>query len=641
MSLELATLNENQRQAVLWNEGPMLVLAGPGSGKTRVLSMRVARLVEEDPDASVLALTFTNKAAGEMRERVDHILGQRADRAHLCTFHSYATEILRQHGSHLGLRPDFTLLKLDEDRLALLEPIAQELEEEFAEEDQVVPTDRHSILRLLDHLFREAYDGGASGPGLTATPAWVPPLFERYCAALVASNRQDFGSLLYFAARLLREKLGVARVLRISWSHVCVDEFQDTNKAQFDLLRLLVPSRDGNLFVVGDDDQIMYQWNGASPERLKALREAYDMELVQLPENYRCPGEIIELANQLIIHNKLRTQGKQPLLANRAPTGLDGILRYEEFEHPEEEADFVARDILARGADAAECVVLARTTKLLEGVARALKAVGLTPYLPKRKSDFDSPPIRVVVQALRLANARHDREILRRLCVAWEGLTDVVIEVEDVVAAATLEGGDFLRAWAAAAAGENTTAGADLLARLRSALVDHLDFPGIVDWFLDEGWKPWESDLVSARESASSALEELRDEIETWRELHDQYLREHGADSATLYGYLQFMDLTSKVPPPARGAVHCLTVHGAKGLEFKHVYLIGMAQEILPSFQALRKGADSREVEEERRNCFVAITRAQETLTLTRAAQYNGRWKAPSQFLSEMVGGEE
>lgn len=627
MPIDLDTLNENQRQAVLWDDGPMLVLSGPGSGKTRVLAMRVARLVEEDPDASLLALTFTNKAAAEMRERVDHLLGRRADRAHLCTFHSYATEILRQHGSHLGVRPDFTLLTLDEDRLALLETVARALEEG----GQMVPTDRHSILRLLDHLFRESYDGSAVGPGLTATPAWVPPLFERYCDALVANNRQDFGSLLHFAARLLRDKPGVARVLRLGWSHVCVDEFQDTNKAQFDLLRLLAPSRNANLFIVGDDDQIIYQWNGASPERLQTLRADYDIELVQLPENYRCPGEIIELANRLIRHNKLRTQGKRPLLANRAPTGVDDIIRYQEFPQPDQEANFVANDILARGAGAAECVVLARNTKLLEGVARALHAIGLTPYLAKKKNDFESPPVRVVVQALRLANARHDREILRRLCVAWEGLTAATVEVEDVVASATLVGGDFLRAWSSVAEYESAGPGAALLLRLRSALVDRLDFPGVVDWFLEEGWKPWEADFG----------EDLHDEVAIWQEFHGHYLDEHGAEGVTLHGYLQSMDLASKVAPPARGAVHCLTVHGSKGLEFKHVYLVGMSQEVLPSFQALKKGPESREVEEERRNCFVAITRARETLTLTRATQYNGWTKAPSQFLYEMSGEKE
>jgi len=625
MAIDLDALNDNQRLAVLWDQGPMLVLAGPGSGKTRVLAMRVARLVEADPDASVLALTFTNKAAGEMRERVDQLLGRRAARAHLCTFHSYATEVLRQHGSHLGLRPDFTLLTLDEDRLALLEAVARQLEEE----GQLLPADRHSLLRLLDHLFREAYEGGPAAPGLTATPTWVAPLFERYCSELLATNRQDYGSLLHLACRLLREKPGVARVLRVGWSHVCVDEFQDTNKAQFELLKLLVPSRSSNLFVVGDDDQIIYQWNGASPERLQALRRDYDVEVVQLPENYRCHPKIVALANRLIRHNKLRTAGKRPQQAKRVPTGADGIVRFQEFDDPSQEADCVAKDILARGQDAAQCVVLARTTKLLQEAAQALEANGLTPYLARRKNDYESPPVRVVVLALRLANVRHDREVLRRLCVAWEGLTGATVGVEDVVATATLLGGDYLRAWALAATHESGQQGASLLGRLTSSLVDRLEFPGIVDWFLDDGWRPWAGDFT----------DDLREEVEIWTEFHGQHLREHNAEDITLHGYLQSMDLASKVAPRARGDVPCLTVHGAKGLEFRHVYLIGLAQEVLPSFQALRRGPGSREVEEERRNCFVAITRAQETLTLTRARSYNGWRKARSQFLEEMGWG--
>lgn len=624
MLVDLTALNENQRTAALWNDGPLLVLASPGSGKTRVLTMRIARILEEQPDASILALTFTNKAAAEMRERVDLFVGRRADRASLSTFHAYATQVLRQHGSHVGVNPDFSLLTLEEDRLAQLEPVAQEL----VEAGQEVPTDRRSLLRLLDHLFREAYEGGAAAPGLTTTPPWVPSLFSRYCASLLAANRQDFGSLLHVACRLLREKPGVARVLRVGWSHVCVDEFQDTNKAQYELLKLLVPPPAGNLFVVGDDDQILYQWNGASPERLSALRSDYEMQLVQLPVNFRCPSEIIELANRLIRHNKQRSPEKMPLQAHRPPSGVDGTIRYEEFDDPGAEAAFVANDIDARGADAANCVVLARTTKLLEGAADALTALGLPAYLPRTKNDFESPPVRVVLLALRLANARHDREILRRLCVAWEALTGSTVEVEAVGASSTLVGGDFLRAWADAVESKAGEAGGVLLARLRDSLVERLEFPGVVDWFVDEGWSAWDQQFDA-----------LREDIDIWKGFHTEHLREHTAANVTLHGYLQSIDLATKVAPPPRGAVRCLTVHGSKGLEFKHVYLIGLAQEVLPSFQALRKGANSRELEEERRNCFVAITRAQETLTLTRAKQYNGWSKGPSQFLSEMAGG--
>jgi DNA helicase-2/ATP-dependent DNA helicase PcrA len=625
MPVDLTALNDNQRRAIAWNDGPMLVLASPGSGKTRVLAIRVARLLEEHADASILALTFTNKAAAEMRERVDKLLGRRADRAHLSTFHAYATDLLRQHGTHVGVNPDFQLLPMDEDRLALLEPIAVELENV----GHVLPADRHNLLRLVDHLFREDFDGGPEAPGFATTPEWLPLLFDRYCATLLAANRQDFGSLLHVACRLLREKAGVARVVRIGWSHVCVDEFQDTNKAQYELLKLLAPPKKPNLFVVGDDDQIIYQWNGASPERLQTLRSEYDLELVQLPENYRCPSEIIELANNLIGHNKHRSPNKKPLQAHKSPSGNDSIIRYEEHDSPEDEAAFVAKDIKERGAEAPECVVLARTTKLLVGVAQALQTIGLTPYLAKKsKNDFEAPPVRVVLLAIRLANARHDREVLRRLCVAWEKLTGNLVEVEAVAASSTLVGGDFLRAWADAAAQGLGQPGTDLLTKLRTSLIDRLEFPGIVDWFVDEGWKPW-------RDHFGDALDE---EVGIWKELHVNHLREYGQANITLHGYLQSMDLVAKVAPPTPGAVRCLTVHASKGLEFKHVYVIGMAQEVLPSFQAIKRGPSSREFEEERRNCFVAITRAQETLTLTRAKQYNGCLKGPSQFLSEMAG---
>ena len=291
-----------------------------------------------------------------------------------------------------------------------------------------------------------------------------------------------------------------------------------------------------------------------------------------------------------------------------------------------DEATFVARDIVQRGLAPTDCAVLARTGKLLESAAKALIEAGLDAYVARRKSDFESPVVRVVLNALRLANARHDRDILRRLCVAWGALSDTSLEVEGLAASATLLGGDFLRAWVDGATALASGRDAVLVAKLRSALVDRLEFPGVVEWFHSDGWKFWEDPLD----------DELREEMETWREIHGDISNEHDRDDLTLNVYLQQMDLAPKAPRPGPQAVRCMTVHGSKGLEFKHVYLIGMAQEVLPSFQSLKKGATSREVEEERRNCFVAITRVQESLTLTRARQYGGWAKLPSQFLAEM-----
>jgi DNA helicase II / ATP-dependent DNA helicase PcrA len=195
-----------------------------------------------------------------------------------------------------------------------------------------------------------------------------------------------------------------------------------------------------------------------------------------------------------------------------------------------------------------------------------------------------------------------------------------------VAAAAALVGGDFLRAWVDAALAGAVDSHTALAERLRSSLVDRLEFAVLVDWFLTEG----------ARALADADDQALETERQTWNEIHGDLVREHGEDALTLNVYLQHMDLASKGPRAEPNAVRCMTVHGAKGLEFKHVYLIGMAQEVFPSFQALRKGPESREVEEERRNCFVAITRVRETLTLTHARQYYGYAKAPSQFIAEM-----
>ena len=615
-------LNENQRKSVERQDGPLLVLAGPGSGKTLVLTMRVARLLEQSEDVSVLALTFTNKAAAEMRERVDQLLGHHGNRAQLCTFHAFAANVLRQHGSHLGIPPDFTLLTHDEDRVAILEEIAINV----VTEGHILPTDYKNLLSLLNRLFAESYEGGPQAPSLAQTPAWVPMVFENYCNRLLKEKRLDYGALLHFARRLLVEHRGVRRAIRAGWTHICVDEFQDTNKAQYDLLRLMIAPSDPNLFVVADDDQIIYQWNGASPERLHALRQDYQMEVIQLPENYRCPSQVIDLANRLINHNCFRTPGKQPLITNRPPNMDEGVIRSGAYNTPEEEAKAVAADIRRRQLNPAVCAVLARTTKLLERAATALIQHGLGAHIAQRKAEFEAPLIRVVFHALRLANSRHDHDVLRRLCVAWEALTGKRLELGDVIATATLVGGDFLRAWVEAAALLPSGRNQQLVDRLRYALVDRLEFPGVVDWFLEDGAKVFE-DLRD---------QDLMNELKTWRELHGELISEYGRDDLTLNIYLQHMDLAPKGLRPAPDAVRCMTVHAAKGLEFEHVYLIGMAQEVFPSYQALRKGTSSRELEEERRNCFVAITRVQKTLTLTHARQYYGYSKAPSQFLREM-----
>ena len=620
-------LNDNQRQAADWTDRPVLVLAGPGSGKTAVLTLRVARLLEDDENASALALTFTNKAAAEMRERVDELLGERTDRAQLCTFHSFAIDILAQHGSHLGIRPDFLPLSQDEDRLAVLDEVILDL----PEVDGDLPADRRNLLRLIDGVFGEGDAGDGASPSLASRHPWMPRLFRRYCNALVSANRLDFGSLLFFAARLLREKPMVARVVRLGWTHICVDEFQDTNRAQYKLLRLLAPSRDHNLFVVADDDQIIYQWNGASPRRFRDLRADYDVRVIPLPENYRCPPGIVSLANRLIERNASRVSRKETVAVREDRGQYPEVVRYRSFPSPEQEAAFVGRDIRERRLSAPDCVVLARTNRLVQDAADMLRRAGHDAHVPVRKSEFDSPALSVLIEAMRLANSPHDRVVLRRLCLAWGGLTGKDVDAQTVEAAAALEGGNFLRAWVGVAATGDIGGHEVALARIRADLVDGLRFPEGVEDFLDGDWRSWSGDEF---------VEETEEEVNTWKGLHEDLAAEYG-HSVPLHTYLQQLDLLSKSPSPSANALQCMTVHGAKGLEFNHVYLIGMAQDLFPSYRALKKGQTSAEVEEERRSCFVAITRAQETLTMTGAKAYFGYPKRPSQFLAEMGIGLE
>lgn len=292
------------------------------------------------------------------------------------------------------------------------------------------------------------------------------------------------------------------------------------------------------------------------------------------------------------------------------------------FADEVEEAAAISETIRDSGWAAEDCVILARTTRLLERAAQELVNGGLSPYLAQRKNEFESASIRWMHAALRLANARHDREHLRRLCVAWQAFADVIIEVNEIEAMAALDGGDFLRAWVAVATSKvDSRELRELLSLAQRDLVDRLQFIELLEWFWTVRW------LGDELES---------EEITTWKELHGAVMREHAPENVSLHLYLQEMDLKSKASPRLPGTIPCLTVHGAKGLEFKHVFLIGMADEVFPSYQAVKKGPESREMEEERRSCFVAITRVKETLQISWARTYNGHYRKPSRFIAEM-----
>lgn len=633
MSIELTSLNEKQLQAVQWNEGPLLVLAGPGSGKTRVLTYRIARLLDESAGErfKILGVTFTNKAAGEMRSRLESLLKIGRERALLTTFHSFAAEILRQHGHHIGLRPDFVILVEEADREVVVTKAMESLSEEIAD----MISSAFNALPALDKIMAECVNANEvrARLGEHLHASYLIQLFDAYRAKLVEGNHLDFASLIGMAVQLLEERPAIARQLQRVYRFVCVDEFQDTNETQFRLLCSLVPATKPNLFVVADDDQLIYQWNGANPKRLKELGDRFAMQTVQLPENYRCPPAVIELANNLIEHNLDRSVGKEQLKAHKVSTS-DSHLRVFTFGDFNQEAAWVVSELRQAQPEARNhCVVIGRTKKLLDAIIVECGQQGVPAYIAVRKSQFISAPISWLHAALRLANSRQDREQVRKLCKAFYSLEGNNLRVEDVVAASSFQSGDYLRGWLDTALAQPTISAPTraFLIKTKEALLDRADH-----WVFIETAFNWFEALQNQTSSVDTAFNEYAEEKHVWGLLQQEIIQQYGKSEVSLHSLLQEFDLRSKEPPPPKDAIRCLTIHSSKGLEFKRVYLVGLVEDQLPSWAAVKKGDDSLEMSEERRNCFVAITRAEEALTITYSARYFGYAKRPSRFLSEM-----
>lgn len=626
--IDLSKLNDNQKNAVEWRDSSLLVLAGPGSGKTKVLTTRVAKLIEESPDDNfrILCLTFTNKAANEMKQRLSAMVGDGLRRVFPTTFHAFCADVLRQHGSHVGLKPDFAILPTDVDREQVL---ADAVSDQKGSDNDV------KLLPILDRLLSENVSDAdvkkkIRDPELAQR---VSIAFSLYKKKLKQTNSCDFPSLIYFTLELFAIKPSVVKDLRVIFPHVCVDEFQDTNQSQYLVLKNLVSHDNKCLFVVADDDQIIYQWNGASPERLRSLVADYKMSTIQLPANYRCPPQVIALANNLIQNNIDRAPAKQALIAIKT-TGEDPV-RVLHFNSVDDELSGIADDLAhSEKSKRRTSVILARTTKLLQSAQEALTAKGVSAHLVVRKSEFQSSPMQWFHAVLRLANSRSSREQVSRICKSFFRLDGVDIRVDDVIAEAGTDNSDLLRAWFGAAIRtpgiENETM--KFLTEARERIVEHLDY---IDFskksFL---WFDWLEGKFSQRNAEVFA--DYREERTTWDNLVDEIRRAQGDGEPTLHVLLQEIDLVPKTPEPPQDSVPLMTIHSSKGMEFKHVYLVGLAEEVLPSFQSIKKGDASRELQEERRNCFVAITRAEESLTLSYAGSYFGWSKEPSRFLKEM-----
>lgn len=621
MTITIDMLNANQRQAAEWGEGPLLVLAGPGSGKTAVLTLRIANLITNSPDERfrILGLTFTVKAANEMQNRIRELTGEESRRIKLCTFHSFCTDLLRQHGSHLGLKPDFSVITDDKDRLALLSEMRDSGELEIDDpEDSLKKIDTMFTHGITADELPEHFDAGQEDMCRA-----LQDVFRGYLARLVKENQLDFGSMLHYTRELLVSKPRIARQVRTVYRYVCVDEFQDTNLAQYRVLRLVAPDSSANLFVVADDDQIIFQWNGADPKRLEQLKRDYEPHLIQLPENYRCPAEVVEIANRLIAHNPGRASAK---LDGVSQNQVKGTVRLEAFADFDDEIAGLISEIEPIPKNHREtCLVIARSNKLLVQVQAAMHEEGLNAEIVSRHQDFASPLVQLMYFALKLANAPDSRSLLNKLCSAATLVSDITVSAEDVSAKAKVEDMAPLRAFFSFAA--MSEALEPFAASGQELLCDSLDYPRFAEACFGL------FDKLNVIDGEEDVYPDYVDDKQNWQRIAQDIRRSHG-ETVSIHIFLQEMDLSPKAKALSRDCVRLQTVHTAKGMEFDNVFVIGLAEEQFPTYFAIRKGETA--IREERRNCFVAITRSSQNLYMSYARSYFGWNKRPSRFLNEM-----
>ena len=630
-------LSTIQKKAAEWDESPLLVLAGPGSGKTKILTCRIARILDSSYDKNfrILGLTFTNKAADEMRSRVVNFVPGQEDRLFLGTFHSFCADVLRQHGTHLNINPNFQIYSQNIDLQAVLNDAVEEakkLSDVVSELDKKILSviQRMKSFLILPENCGEVFRNKQFGERM----AVVYPAYE---AELAKRNALDFNSLILKTHQLFVKFPAFAKRYRTVYPYICIDEFQDTNHAQYSLICALTGNQHRNLFIVADDDQIIYQWNGASYKRIMRFIEDYSPTVIQLPMSYRCPPEIVELANNLISYNFLRTADKIPLKAFRHTLRKDTVRLLPIFPDFDAESAGIAKDIKKlHFGHFGSIAVLGRNRKLLEGVESALRKEKLPAVIVHRKNDFESTPLIWLYSVLRLANDRQNRNYLETMCGTFTQLTKVEINPEDVIKEAQTSNLGFLQHWIRLVRQKNSnTLAIKAVNQVLRFLVKSRDFQTFSKFSFS-----WFNELYQFHEqvnsySNSEIFAGYEEERSVWEELVREIIESLG-NEITLEAFLQELQMHSKEPSLKPNTIALMTIHGAKGKEFDHVYLVGLVEDELPSFQSKQKGDDSPEMEEERRNCFVAITRTIKTLTLSYAETYRGWQKEPSRFLFEM-----
>ncbi len=632
----LAGLNRAQYDAVMHTHGPLLVLAGAGSGKTRVLTTRIARLIEADrvPPHRILAVTFTNKAAGEMRDRIGRLIGGTTQGMWVGTFHAIGARLLRRDAERVGRTAQFTIYDED-DALAVVKRIM---------EGQRISTKEWAPKVVLSQISdaKNALVTHAEYARLAKDPLMqvVAKIYPLYDSTMRAQNAAGFDDLLTLPVQLLQENPSILASYRERFSFILVDEYQDTNKAQYQLVSLLAGSA-GNVMVVGDDDQSIYGWRGADIRNILDFeREFPTATVVRLEENYRSTPEILALANAAIAVNRER-RGKT-LRATRAA----GVLpRRVKCLDERDEAEFIADDIADRRGRGTvtlrEIAILYRTNAQSRAFEDAMRKRGWPYRLIGAVRFYDRREIRDLMSYLKLvANPADDEAFRRAISVPRRGLGDATIELLAAAAAGA-------RISLLQAAGTASLI-ADLRPAARTALVDFAAMLGALRELATESAV---NQLLEALIARISYIELLRaegpeglDRIENVRELVSsgaELLADEDGEVglSPLDRFLQKAMLVAGADAldPTADAVTMMTLHNAKGLEYPVVYLTGLEDGLFPLARAYE---DPAMLEEERRLFYVGITRAESVLLLSHAEmrRRNGEtmMSRPSSFLETL-----
>ena len=627
-------LNPAQRDAVNTTEGPLLVLAGAGSGKTRVLTYRIAHLVRDKgvSPAEILAITFTNKAAQEMRERLGGLVGPASRAMWVMTFHAFCGRLLRADGGRLGFTRAFTIYDEDDSR-RLMTSVAAELD--LDPKQYPIKGIASRISSAKNQLVGPAeYEAKAATPPEKATAK----VYRRYQQRIAEANAMDFDDMLVNAERLLREHPDVLEFYQDRFRYVLVDEYQDTNKAQYEIVNRLA-SRDRNLMVVGDDDQSIYSWRGADITNILEFERDYpDATVIRLEQNYRSTETILAAANAVVANNR----GRKSKTLWTANVGGEAIVRYSATDE-RDEARFVAEEVERLLRDEhrsyADFAVFYRTNAQSRVIEDTFLRAGVPYRLVGGTRFFERAEIRDVMAWLRAAGNPTDVQSLVRVLEKRAGIGKTTIEtlrahaiaegisLSDAVARAGDEG------WLATAPARKVAALAEDLSAARAVEGESLraQVEAIVGL----------SGLLSAL--AAEGTHEATGRAENIHEFFgvvDEYDQQHEEPEArTLEAFLEWVALRSDLDEieETERAVTMMTIHSAKGLEFPVVFLLGMEDSLFPHASSM---FDAAGLEEERRLCYVGITRARERLYLTHASmrqlfgatQYN----QPSMFIAEI-----